>query len=183
MKPSAPRRAKAVARPALAGLEVHIAWRGAKPWVSARVVRAAVAATLRLRRSKLRRLSIAFVGDREIARLHGEWLGDPAVTDVITFDLRPAPSRLRASSRSGADPLADDGPEAELVVGARHARRVAAERGVPARRELVLYIVHGVLHLCGLDDHRPAERAAMRKAEAAVMKALGHGVDAGEHDG
>lgn len=178
MKPRATRRTRAATRPELAGLEVHVAWRGAKPWVSASVVREAVAATLRSRRSPLRRLSIAFVGDREIARLHGEWLGDPTVTDVITFDLRPPASRRRARSIHDVD----SGPEAELVVGARHARRVAAERGVPARRELILYVVHGVLHLCGLDDHRPAERAAMRRAEGLVMRRLGHGVDGGEHD-
>jgi rRNA maturation RNase YbeY len=179
MKPRSPRRATAAARAPLAGLEVQIAWRGTKPWVPAQVVREAVAATLRSRRSKLRRLSIAFVGDREIARLHAEWLGDPTVTDVITFDLRPAPPR------PGSRPLAaaDDGPEAELVVGARHARRIAQERGVPARRELILYVVHGVLHLCGLDDRRPADRAAMRRAEARDMRGLGHGVDEGEHDG
>jgi probable rRNA maturation factor len=158
----------------LAGLEVRIAWRGSKPWVPARVVREAVAATLRARKSPLRRLSIAFVGDREIARLHGEWLGDSSVTDVITFDLRASSARH--------DPQ-EPGPEAELVVGQRHARRVAAERGVHPRRELILYVVHGVLHLCGLDDHRPAQRAAMRRAEGAVMRRLGYGVDGGEHDG
>ena len=48
--------------------------------------------------------------------------------------------------------------------------------------ELVLYVVHGVLHLCGFDDHDPADRARMRDAEARVLEHLGFERDVLEHE-
>ena len=50
---------------------------------------------------------------------------------------------------------------------------VARKRGVPASDELRLYLVHGALHLCGYDDREPGDRARMRRAESAVLGALG----------
>jgi probable rRNA maturation factor len=102
-------------------------------------------------------LSVVFVGDAALARLHRRWLGDPTRTDVIGFDLSDEHSRA-----------------GELYVSATCARRVAAERGVTPQRELALYLVHGALHLCGFDDSRPRARARMRRAETAVLRALGY---------
>ena len=104
-------------------------------------------------------LSIVFVDDARIAELHGEWFDDPTPTDVISFDL-------------GEDDAA--GPAGELYVSAERARAEAAQRGLSPRRELALYVVHGVLHLCGFDDHDPLERSRMRDAEAAVLAELGY---------
>ncbi len=42
-----------------------------------------------------------------------------------------------------------------------------------AADELLLYVVHGTLHICGMDDHDDADRRAMRQAEAEVMTRLG----------
>jgi probable rRNA maturation factor len=101
--------------------------------------------------------SIVFVSDRELARMHGRWLDDASPTDVITFDL-------------------DDehgGPAGELYVSVDRARKVATERGGSAARELALYLVHGVLHLCGHDDRRPTARLRMRRAERRVLDRLG----------
>jgi len=53
---------------------------------------------------------------------------------------------------------------------------------VSFERELVLYVVHGALHLCGFDDHDPDERAAMRAAERSVMGRLGYPEDLAPHD-
>ena len=39
--------------------------------------------------------------------------------------------------------------------------------------ELLLYLVHGALHLCGFDDRTAPQRARMRAAEAAVLSDLG----------
>ena len=58
---------------------------------------------------------------------------------------------------------------------------VAEERGVRWQRELVLYVVHGVLHLCGFDDHSDEDSHAMRVAERAVMDALDYEVDDAPH--
>ncbi|MFT7542458.1 MAG: putative rRNA maturation factor, partial [Gammaproteobacteria bacterium] len=62
------------------------------------------------------------------------------------------------------------------------AREVSQRRGVSFERELLLYVVHGTLHLCGFDDHEPEDRAEMRLAEAAVMSSLGYAADTAPHD-
>jgi probable rRNA maturation factor len=111
-------------------------------------------------------LSVVFVDDADLARMHGEWLGDGSPTDVISFDL-------------GED---EPGPVGELYVSAERARAVAAERGLDERRELALYVVHGALHLCGFDDHEPAERERMRAAEAIVLDSLGYAPGPGADD-
>lgn len=103
-------------------------------------------------------LAVVFVTDGEIAELHGRWLGDPAPTDVIGFDL-------------GED---QPGPAGELYVSVDRARSEAAARGLALERELALYLVHGALHLCGYDDREPDDRSRMRDAEATVLSALGY---------
>lgn len=114
-----------------------------------------------------REVAVVVVDDAMLTELHGRFLDDPTPTDVITFDL------------GGED---EPGPDGELYVSLDMARRVAAERGVPLARELTLYVVHGALHLCGLDDHDPGERAAMRAAEREVMAGLGFPPDPAPHD-
>ncbi|MCK6448952.1 MAG: rRNA maturation RNase YbeY [Planctomycetes bacterium] len=105
--------------------------------------------------------SVVFVSDRELAALHAQWLDDPSTTDVITFDLE-----------GGA------GPAGELYVSVDRAVAVSRARGGSVERELALYLVHGVLHLCGYDDRLPSARRRMRRAERRVLESLGH-VDEG----
>lgn len=104
-------------------------------------------------------LNVVFVGDERLAELHDQWLDDPTLTDVITFDLRGEGD--------------DDGPAGELFVSVERAQAVAARRGVDALRELLVYVVHGVLHLSGYDDHDPRERRRMRAAERRALASMG----------
>ncbi len=110
------------------------------------------------------RVDVIVVDDPALTELHGRFLDDPTPTDVIAFDLRADEPAVPG----------DPGPDAELYISLDCARRVSAERGVALERELALYGVHGVLHLCGFDDHEPEERQAMRAAERAVLRALGY---------
>jgi probable rRNA maturation factor len=110
-------------------------------------------------------LAVTFVSEAELTRMHGEYLDDPTATDVITFDLG-----------------AGDGPAGELYVSVERAREVAGRRSVSVERELTLYVVHGVLHLCGFDDHEARATARMRSAEAAAMAALGFPDDPADHE-
>lgn len=106
-------------------------------------------------------LSIAFVDDAEIIRLHKEFLNDPAVTDVITFP------------GDGADDPSDPEPFAgEICVCADQAVREAPRHGFTADNELTLYLVHGWLHLAGHCDLTDAPRAAMREAEKVCLALL-----------
>ena len=100
-------------------------------------------------------LSLAFLSDEALARIHAQFLGDPTPTDVITFPGEPE------ANLAG-----------EICVSVDTAARVAAERGEPFARELTLYLVHGWLHLAGYDDHTEADILAMREAERACLAAV-----------
>lgn len=104
------------------------------------------------------RIDVVFVDDPTLQAMHEEFLDDPSVTDVMAFDYTQADG--------------DADPEAEVYVSADRARAVATERGESPRDELLLYLVHGALHLCGMDDHEEGPRAEMRAAETAVLSRL-----------
>lgn len=101
-------------------------------------------------------LSVAVVDDETIHRLNRDHLGHDEPTDCLSFDLAGDPN-----------PAA---PIGEVVVSADTARRVAAERGEPFAVELLLYVVHATLHLCGHDDHDDGDRARMEAAQAAYVE-------------
>lgn len=98
-------------------------------------------------------LSLVFLTDATLARMHGDFLGDPTVTDVITFE--------------GDAAL---GAAGEICVSADAATRQRGRRDFAA--ELTLYLVHGWLHLAGYDDLRPAKKRVMRRAEARALRLL-----------
>lgn len=160
----AAKRAGASSKKRAAPIAIH--WDGVTRFAPDAEVRRAARAARKLGRREDLGLSVVFVSDARLARLHAQHLGDPARTDVITFDLE--------------DDLG--GPGGEIYASAPCARRTARARRVSARRELCLYVVHGVLHLCGHDDHLRADRERMRTAEARVMRALGWRDDPNPHD-
>jgi probable rRNA maturation factor len=100
-------------------------------------------------------LSIAFLTDSALARLHASFLGDPSPTDVITFAGTPAL-----------------GQAGEICVSTDTARAFAAGHRRDFSEELTLYVVHGWLHLAGHDDRQPASRKRMRAAEARALALL-----------
>ncbi len=100
-------------------------------------------------------ISIAFLTDKALARIHADFLDDPTTTDVITFE--------------GNAKLGSGG---EICVSADTADTYATRHGHPFSRELTLYIVHGWLHLAGYDDLKPAKKRLMRAAEKRAMTFL-----------
>lgn len=100
-------------------------------------------------------LSIVFLTDRELAKLHAEFLDDPSTTDVITFEGSPL---LNTAG--------------EICVSADTAATYARAHDRDFSTELTLYLVHGWLHLAGHDDLVPAKKRAMRRAEARAMRIL-----------
>lgn len=103
------------------------------------------------------------VNDAEMAAAHQKYSGIAGTTDVLTFDLRDA------DSESG-DPL-----DVDLWICADEARRHASERGHSVERELLLYIVHGILHCRGYDDHDEADHRRMHLEEDRILAAIGVG--------
>lgn len=144
---------------------IRVAWEvRTRPLDDDEVVKAVRAALKAGGRSALA-VDVALVGDRRLRDLHRRFLGDDTPTDVMAFDLE------------------DDGPgpAAEIYASVTCASRVARARGVSARRELALYLVHGALHLCGYDDHRTGDRRRMRVAERRILSTLGYEDDPGTH--
>ena len=103
-------------------------------------------------------ISLAFVDNPTIHRLNRRYLQHDEPTDVLSFPL----------SEPGARRLAG-----ELVLGVEVAIEQAAARGHDVQTELTLYVIHGLLHLCGYDDHDDASRAAMRERERLYLRQLG----------
>jgi len=101
-------------------------------------------------------LSLAIVDDARIHEVNYRFLRHDYPTDVISFVLERT----------------EDGIEGEIVASAETAVRMAAQAGWPAEHELLLYIVHGTLHLAGYDDLTTAGAAAMRQAERRVFGQL-----------
>lgn len=98
-------------------------------------------------------LSLAFLTDAALARIHADFLSDPTPTDVITFEGNPSLSSA-----------------GEICVSADTAANYAKLHDRNFSEELTLYVVHGWLHLAGYDDLKPQKKRQMRAAE---KKALG----------
>ncbi|MCW5766074.1 MAG: rRNA maturation RNase YbeY [Phycisphaeraceae bacterium] len=107
------------------------------------------------------------VGDPEMAEAHRRYSGVEGTTDVLTFDLRP-------------DPSAGGALDTDVLICLDEAVRQAATRGHPVRRELLLYILHGVLHCLGHDDHSDEGYRAMHAREDEILRTLGVGETFGE---
>jgi len=81
-----------------------------------------------------------------MARVHGDFLGDPTETDVITF------------------------PYGEILVCPAVAKDRAASYGLEVEQEVLLYALHGLLHLAGYDDKTPQLAKAMAIAQTRLLK-------------
>lgn len=93
-------------------------------------------------------LEIAIVDDATSDQVHRDFMDIEGPTDVITFH------------------------HGEIVIGAEVAERQASEYGEPLAREILRYVVHGLLHLAGHEDAEPDERAQMEEAQEAIVAQL-----------
>tara|TARA_B100000609_G_C17096648_1_gene372287 strand:- start:53 stop:505 length:453 start_codon:yes stop_codon:yes gene_type:complete len=112
-------------------------------------------------------VSINFVGDRMMARINREYVGHTGTTDVISFCYCE-------------DDMFDieDEVAVELFICADTAKREGeARKDSSYAREMVLYIVHGLLHAAGEDDLSPEPRKRMRRRERQIMKKLKENYD------
>ena len=103
-------------------------------------------------------ISLAFVDNATIHQLNQRYLQHDEPTDVLSFPL----------SEPNAKRLAG-----ELVIGAEVARAQAESRGHDVQAELALYVIHGLLHLCGYDDKSEAAAKEIRDRERHYLGKLG----------
>lgn len=98
-------------------------------------------------------LNYIFCDDAEILRVNRQFLEHDYFTDIITFDTCTG-SLLRGDIYISLDTVASN----------------AAQLGTDPARELLRVIIHGVLHLCGINDKGPGEREIMEAAENQALE-------------
>ena len=104
----------------------------------------------------LGRLAYLFCDDEKILSVNREFLTHDYYTDIITFDY----SRRRLVS-------------GDMYISLDTVRSNAEMLGQDYHRELMRVIIHGVLHLCGINDKGPGEREVMEAHEEAALKLAG----------
>ena len=122
------------------------------PAISQAQVRAWVEAVAAGYGRRVGEIAYIFVDDEEILRVNRQFLQHDYFTDIITFD------------NSSATRISGD-----LFISLDTVRSNAEALGVAYDQELLRVIIHGILHLCGINDKGPGEREIM---EAAENKAL-----------
>lgn len=90
-------------------------------------------------------LEAALVDDETSDRVHREFMDIEGATDVITFH------------------------HGEIVIGAEVAFRQAAEYNEEPAREILRYLVHGILHLAGHEDEQEHDRKRMEEAQESIL--------------
>lgn len=111
-------------------------------------------------------ISIALVDNAEIHRLNRQYLEHDYETDVLSFLFDSSQAEEPADGLRGAGKSI----EGEIIVSTEMAMQMAEQLGWTANGELVLYLVHGLLHLAGYDDLTPDERQLMRMREREILK-------------
>ncbi|MGI8889224.1 MAG: rRNA maturation RNase YbeY [Chthoniobacterales bacterium] len=96
----------------------------------------------------LEKVDVLLVSDRRIAELHLRFMRIPGPTDVITFQ------------------------HGEIFVSLETARRQAEFQQTSLPYELLLYLVHGLLHLRGLDDQEPVARSKMHAVQKKIVDSV-----------
>lgn len=102
-------------------------------------------------------IGVLITDDDTIQRINREHLAHDYPTDVISFAYTQQPPNV----------------EGELIASLDTAARQSSELGWPTLNELLLYVIHGTLHICGLDDQTVEARTQIRLAERQVLAEIG----------
>lgn len=94
-----------------------------------------------------------FCDDEKILEVNREYLQHDYYTDIITFDY-----------------CEDDQINGDLVISLDTVRTNAEQFGKTYEEELYRVIIHGILHLCGINDKGPGEREIMEAAEDRALQ-------------
>ena len=101
-------------------------------------------------------IAIVLTSDRHLAGLHDEHLGDSSVTDVMTYPYN-----------SPGDAISGD-----IVISLDRAKVQATEEDWSINDEVLFIAIHGMLHLCGWNDHDDASREAMHRRQRQILDTL-----------
>jgi probable rRNA maturation factor len=138
-------------------LEIAIADRQSKLEFNEAILRRGIRQVLVDARIEQATISVAIVDEAAMHELNRRFLRHDYPTDVLSFVLEKSDSHL----------------DGEVIASAEYAITSARDYGWPAEYELLLYVIHGCLHLVGYDDTDDDSRHQMRAAEADCLRALG----------
>lgn len=135
-------------------------------------IRSLVRTALRSEGRAVGEVGVALADDTLLRALNRDFRGLDKATDVLSFGYDASgelamPESIAAAARDGApEPVSGD-----LVISMDRVRAQAKRFRVSEGEELARLVVHGALHLAGLDHQKPAERRTMRAKEDAVLAA------------
>jgi probable rRNA maturation factor len=138
--------------------------------VETEAVREVVRQTLAAEEIVAATISVAIVDNSTMRELNRQHLSHDYETDVLSFLLESSGGDDEASGIPRGTGKTIDG---EIIVSSEYAAKMAQEFGWQPLDELTLYIVHGLLHLCGYDDLTDAELPIMRQREREVLALIG----------
>lgn len=110
-------------------------------------------------------LTVVFVDEPAMEKLHIEWMDEPGPTDVLSFpmdELRPG------SDEKPTDP----GLLGDVVICPTVAERQAVTAGHSTEAEIRLLLTHGILHLLGFDHAEPEEEKAMFAVQRQLLESF-----------
>ena len=125
------------------------------PKIKKRETTAWIKAVVASYKRRLGDIGYMFVDDEKILEVNREYLGHDYYTDVITFDYDE-----------------DDVVSGDIVISLDTVRSNAELFGKEYDDELNRVIIHGILHLCGINDKGPGEREIMEAAENKALALL-----------
>ena len=125
------------------------------PKIKKRETTAWIKAVVASHKRRLGDIGYMFVDDEKILEVNREYLGHDYYTDVITFDYDE-----------------DDVVSGDIVISLDTVRSNAELFGKEYDDELHRVIIHGILHLCGINDKGPGEREIMEAAENKALALL-----------
>ena len=107
-------------------------------------------------------VNVIFVSEREILRINKQYLGHHYVTDVISFN----------NERPLVLPRQEAWGFGDIFVCYQVARKNAKRFNHTILQEMLMYVAHGALHLSGMDDYDPANRAEMDRQAEKIIKSV-----------
>jgi probable rRNA maturation factor len=121
-------------------------------------------------------VSLLFVDEATIASLNERFLDKPGPTDVLSFPIEDEADRSGRSPDEGGTGPGSIEPDSgrllllgDVVICPAVAARNAVDHGVSLDDELALLVVHGILHLLGMDHEVEAEAERMERREQQLL--------------
>jgi probable rRNA maturation factor len=118
-------------------------------------------------------LSVTLVDNAAIHEINRQYLQHDFATDVISFQLDWTHPELDAPGTASRDRSAGAHIQGEIIASIEYAAGEADRLDWELQSELTLYVIHGMLHICGYDDLDPTEKQIMQARESAILNQLG----------